>query len=675
MKSHKTIKPNLTLLFILPFMFILGLGSVQAQKKYTTEDPSAIKLYETGKTALVQRDYETASKNFKKALLKDYGFVEAHIQMAKIYKMNFVPKMEQLHYEEAIKHNKSAKRFTVIYYTLGNLYFRQGEYAKSQDMYSQYVESGKGKAAGLKEAKRNLIVCDFAVEAMKDSSRVEPKMMPPQVNMFSAQYFPSLTANEYFMVFTALTGQHNRKVLKDQNGKQIYNEVKRDENVLATRKNEDGEWQAAVSISTNINTQEYSEGATAISGDGRSLILTICNHLDGKGSCDLYSSRRTGDEWTKPVNLGDKVNTQYKETYPTLSPDGRTLYFCSDRPGGKGKLDIWRSQLGEDGWESPDNLGEPINSPGNEISPFIHANDHTLYFGSDYHIGFGGYDNFMSEVTLDSWTKPKNLGYPINTYQDEGTMFISPNGQKGYYSKRLNKAASAEKRQLNIKLFEFDVPADIRPSILAGYAQGEVLDIETNEKLEAKIELYDLTSTKLKLLEMVYSDEEHGDYVVTLNHGGEYALYVTREGYLFQSLNFNFLEDSVQAINLDIYLKPIQVGQSIVLNNMFFETDSYELSSKSETELSRIKAWMEENESRIEISGFTDNVGADSYNQKLSVNRAKAVYKYLVKAGISEGYLTYKGYGKNNPIATNDTEVGRTKNRRIEFKIIAGFDD
>ncbi len=652
---------------------IILLSNIGFAQKYTSEDEAAIKLYEKGKAALVQRDFKTASKNFKKALTKDYEFVEAHIQMGKIYKMNFVPKMEQLHYEKAIEYNSNPKRFTVIYYTLGNLYFRQGEYEKSKQMYEDYVNSGKGKKAGLEEAEKNLKACDYAIDGMKDSSRIAPVMMPPQINMFASQYFPSLTSNQKFMVFTALTGQHNRKALTDQNGREIYNEVKRDENVLVTFQNPDGEWMPAQSISNNINTQEYSEGATAISGDGKSMVMTICDHLDSKGGCDLYYVYRVGNKWSKPENLGDRINTQYKETYPSLSPDGRTLYFCSDRPGGQGKLDIWRSELGELGWSRPDNVGKPINTSGNEISPFIHANNHTLYFGSDQHLGFGGYDNFMSELTAESWTEPKNLGYPINTYEDEGTLFISPNGEKGYFSKRIKQAQSSERHQLNIKIFEFEVPDDIKPSIIAGYAQGHISDLETKDKLEAKVELYNLETHKM--IQKVHSDRKLGDYIVTLNHGGEYALYVTKEGYLFESVNFNYTEGGDDVIQLDIQLKPIEIGQSIILNNLFFETDSYELSIKSETELNQIVEWMEENDSRIEISGYTDNVGTDAYNQTLSLNRAKAVYKYLATKGIDQSYLTFKGYGKNNPIASNDTEEGRQKNRRIEFTIIKGFDD
>ena len=665
------------------FLILFHIANFLLAQKYTTADETAIKLYNEAKTAMVNRDYKTASSKLKKALDKDYKFVEAHIQMAQIYKFNFVPRMEQMHYEKAVEYNGDPKRFTNIYYTLGNLYFKQGKYEESKKMYEDYVNSGKGKEAGLKEAKRNLIACEYAVEAMKDSTIIAPKMMPPQINAFSAQYFPSLTANEIFLVYTAITGAEQKtmappekEMKKSKIPKSDINElfVHQDENVLVSRKDQHGNWTPAVSISKNINSKEYSEGATAISGDGKSIVMTICNHPKGEGGCDLYFSKRKGDDWSVPENLGPKINTTYKETYPTLSPDGRTMYFCSDRPGGKGGLDIWRSQLEEDGWSAPDNVGEPINTEGNEISPFIHANNHTLYFGSDFHIGFGGYDNFMSELTADAWTKPKNLGYPINSYQDEGTLFISPNGKKGYFSKKMGSTDDAVRHKLSVKLFEFDVPNHIKPSILAGYAQGLILDIDTKEKLDASVDLHNLETNKL--LQKVHSDPIKGDYVVTLNHGGEYALYVSREGYLFESVNFNFKEDSTEVIEMDIYLKPIEVGQSIILNNMFFESGSYKLDKKSETELKKIIHWMDENSDvRMEISGYTDDVGSDSYNQTLSLNRAKEVYNYLIKNNISPGYLTYKGYGKEKPIAENTTEEGRRKNRRIEFKIIPGFDD
>ncbi|NJO03022.1 MAG: OmpA family protein [Bacteroidia bacterium] len=341
------------------------------------------------------------------------------------------------------------------------------------------------------------------------------------------------------------------------------------------------------------------------------------------------------------------------------------LYFVSRRAGGKGGQDIWYSQLGEDGkWMPAQNLAE-INTPYEELSPFIHPNGRILFFASDGYPGFGSYDLYQSELVDGKWSDPKNLGYPINNYQEQIGLFITTDGQKGYYSPE-----ETINEQLASLIYEFDVPQEIQPANKSNYVKGVVYDAQTKQKLNARIELFDLT-TDVKQAS-VTSDPENGSYLLVLSQGSEYALEVNRKGYAFKSLTFNYTESqNLEPLEIDIALDPISKGTTFRLNNIFFDYNQYELEEKSQAELDELVKFMKENPGvQGEIAGHTDNIGNPADNQKLSLNRAKAVYDYLVNAGIVPERLRYQGYGATRPDAPNDSEEGRARNRRIEFEIL-----
>jgi outer membrane protein OmpA-like peptidoglycan-associated protein len=288
-----------------------------------------------------------------------------------------------------------------------------------------------------------------------------------------------------------------------------------------------------------------------------------------------------------------------------------------------------------------------------------------LYFSSKGFTGMGGYDIFSSEWELGKWSAPKNLGYPINTADDQVSLFITADGKKGFYSyeqKGVNSYQSI--------LYEFEVPEAIRVKNKSNYITGKVLDIESKIPLTAKVELFDINADSLR--STVTSDSLSGEYLQVLTDGSEYALYVTRPGYLFESLRFDYQESSDRApIQIDIYLKPIKSGTAATLNNIFFDVNKYEIKEKSRTELNKAVSFLSANPTvRVEISGHTDNSGSDSHNQELSKNRAKAVYDYLIQQGIDPDRLRYKGYGAQMPVVPNDSETNRQLNRRIEFKVL-----
>jgi len=395
------------------------------------------------------------------------------------------------------------------------------------------------------------------------------------------------------------------------------------------------------------------------------MIYTACNRSDGIGRCDLYYTTKVGDRWTFPKNMGKPVNSPYRETQPSLTPDGRTLYFSSDRPGGKGQHDIWVSYL-DDGnrWSVPENLGEVINTPGIEMSPFIHPDNQSLYFSSDGHIGLGGYDLFVTRRdSTGKWQKPMNLGYPINTNRDEIGMIVNSRGDKAYYSSDVDKTNGKD-------IYVFDLPVQDRP-VMTTYMKGKVFDADDNQLLRAQFELVDLETGNS--IFRSYSDSITGEFLVSIPVNHNYMLNVSRNGYLFFSENFSLKNTyrSDRPFLKDVPLQPLKAGKRIILKNVFYETDSFALKKESTAELNKVIGLLQANPKiKIEISGHTDNTGTPDYNQKLSENRAKTVAKYLISASVNAERVVAKGYGMNNPVASNDTEEGKAQNRRTELQII-----
>jgi OOP family OmpA-OmpF porin len=492
--------------------------------------------------------------------------------------------------------------------------------------------------------------CIFAEEALKHPLTFNPVLMSNKINKYFIHAYPVLTADQQTFIFSK------------RDGPQLTD----DEDIVVSRK-VNGEWSDPVSISDKINS-EFNEGACTMSADGKVLVFVSCNRKDGLGACDLYISYKKGNDWTIPLNMGPTVNSTAWDSEPTLSADGRTIYFTSERGGGMGLFDIWITTMDESGnWTKARNLGKPVNTEGKEVSPFIHANGNTLYFSSNKHPGMGGYDIFYShKVDSITWTEPVNVGYPINTQMNDASVFISADSKKGFYSvyerkdMRFNKAL----------LYEFDVPKELQEQKLSTYAKGTVYDADTKQKLGAKVELVDL-KTQL-VVQSTKSDSINGDYLMVLTEGSEYALYVSRPGYLFKSIFFDYKDPkNFNPLTLDVYLDPIKAGKGVVLNNIFFATNSYALEDKSKTELDKIVNFLKLNSKvNIEFGGHTDDVGSDKANLDLSLKRAKSVYEYIVSKGISAARLKFKGYGETKPVAPNDSDENRQLNRRIEFVIL-----
>jgi len=543
------------------------------------------------------------------------------------------------------------------YQLLGDLALSYGEYQTALDAFRQLLKVAPKTQKNLAKSERQLRTCEFALDAIKHPIGEAPVALPAPLNGFKFQYFPALTADNRFLLFTGRPAASS--------GEDLY----------ISRQNKDGTLGEPVPISPAINSS-YNEGAGSISGDGKTLVFASCDRPKAIGNCDLYISRRTGNNWSAPVNLGPAVNSTEWDSQPSLSADGRTLYFTSTRRGGQGQEDLYVSRLQPDGtWSLAQNLGTPVNTPGKDMAPFIHASGTTLYYVTDGLVGMGGLDVFRCEQnSAGSWSEPHNLGFPLNTFENEASLFITSDNQRGFCSR--SRATDEPPggfrlmRERPVELYSFAVPGPVKARETSTYTQGRVFDANTKKPLKAEVKLYDLDTDVLT--QFVTSDPEYGDYTVVLNEGHHYAMYAAADKYLLKSLSFDYSDQhSFNPLALDIYLEPVRAGRSVVLNNLFFDTNKYDLKPQSRTELNRLIEFLRQyRDVQIEVSGYTDNVGTHEANLQLSERRAQSVVDYLSGHGISLTRLRARGYAESHALASNDSEVHRRLNRRIELHIL-----
>jgi outer membrane protein OmpA-like peptidoglycan-associated protein len=386
----------------------------------------------------------------------------------------------------------------------------------------------------------------------------------------------------------------------------------------------------------------------------------------GLGSCDLFISYSLGNEkWSTPENMGAPVNSEYWDSQPSLAADGQTIYFISNRPGGKGGADMWKCTKNAQGkWANLTNMGDSVNTAFNEESPFIHPDGKSLYFSSDGWPGMGNKDIFLTRLKSNNqFGTPINLGYPINTDENERDLIVTANGKTAFFSSERNEGSGGQ------DLYYFDLYPAVRP-LPVTYVKGKVFDKGTKKGLRADFELLDL-ETGNKVME-ASSNIGSGEYLICIPSGKNYAMNVSKQGYLFNSENFS-LKDKIDlaTFELNMPLIPIKAGEKVVLKNIFFETGSFKLKDESKAELQKLIVFLTANISlKIEIGGHTDNVGDKKSNEVLSQNRAKAVYDYLVTNMVAPTRLSYKGFGDKQPISTNETDEGKAANRRTEFTVM-----
>ncbi|HNY01728.1 MAG TPA: OmpA family protein [Bacteroidales bacterium] len=546
------------------------------------------------------------------------------------------------------------------------VYFYLGEIAYSKDDFSTAI---KNLEVFTREPEKIKKEEDYArAVSLLDYSRFYLNMVehpvpfdPHVVEGISTpgnEYLPILSPDNQMALYT-------REVKIDPGRNSLTREIRMKEKFYYSSRQDDGRFNEGEEMPDPFNINDNEGGAT-LTADNNTLYYTVCKYDPGRQylNCDIYMSENIGGEWSpiRPVGGGiDHPDTW--ESQPSISADGRVLYFISDRSGGQGGYDIYRTEKNAAGqWQTPVNLGPVINSKGNEKSPFIHPDGKTLYFSSDGWMGLGGYDIFYSRLGNDgTWSKPVNIGYPINSTDDEVGFFVSTDGQQGFFaSNKYNGKGGWD-------LYSFDLYDEARPEKVL-FIKGNVKSELSAEPLKARIELKNIETKKVSEIPM---DTLTGNYVAVAPFNSDYIMTVKKADHVYEAKYISKIDSVFKTpATVDIAMKPIEVNQSYRINDIYFGFNSFELSATSRTILDQLIEFLDENRNiSIQIQGHTDNIGNDADNLKLSEDRAHSVYDYLVEQGIAARRLTYKGFGKSMPVADNQTEEGRAKNRRTVFVI------
>jgi flagellar motor protein MotB/tetratricopeptide (TPR) repeat protein len=617
---------------------------------FHTSSGKALKAYNEGVTAFDYLDYINAEIYFREAISIDKRFYEAYMMLGELMSKRGRYTEASINYKAAVKIDSLF--FKPVFFNLANTEMKSGEYYNALIHFKVYLaQTGMSEKNQIVAAK-SVNNCEFALESMKNPVPFNPVSIGSSINTVDDEYWPSITADGQTLMFT------RQPAITDNPAP--FGQVQEDFYLSSFS---DNSWQKAFNAGSPLNTRQ-NEGAQTLSSNGNYMYFTACDRQGGLGSCDIYFSAFNEGIWSEPSNLRSPVNTSNWESQPSISADGKLLFFSSNRSGGFGGKDLWFSIMNDKNlWTDPVNLGNTINTDGDEMSPFIHFDGRTLYFASDGRTGMGGFDIYMTRMKDDStWTEPQNLGYPINTYNDEMGLVIESGGQKAYFSSIRDKLNGKD-------IFCFDLYESVRPSPVS-YLKGKVYDKETGKLLKANYELINLSTGKVTIKN---STDGTGNFLVCLPSGYNYGINVIKAGYLFYSENFMFegQHTVVEPYIKRISLNPLKVGEKMQLTNVFYEIDSWQLKKESTSELNNLANLLSDNKNIIiEIGGYTDSTGSAEYNLVLSEKRALSVVNYLIDKGISPDRLKYNGYGDTSPIGDNVTIEGRKLNRRTEAKII-----
>lgn len=670
---------------LLTFLFLALISNSCAtygQMKYSTSNKKAIRLFEEGRDMPGNSiDRQTNTPNYRgglqlleQAIAKDPKFWEAHMVAGEFCEiMGDYPNAIK-HFESAISINPNHSPTGSTYFYLANLQNAVGDYEKSNKNLDLFTKNRNANPQLVKQAYSLQSSNNFAIQALKNPTSFNPINIGPGINTADHEYFPTITVDGKTILFT--------RRIKDE---RVQGPIKEQEDFFVSDLNDRNMWGTAIAMPKNINTIN-NEGAPTIGADGRSLVFVACpdasgeyygENRTGKGSCDLFFTKKLGSRWTDPINIPGNINSFHWETQPSLSADGKTLYFVRGIRGRNQteNSDIYFSRLQADGsWGTPERLPDIINTPFEEESVLIHPDGKTLYFASRGHVGMGGSDLFVSRMDENgNWTKPVNLGYPINTKFDENSLMVSPDGEIAFFASDRSGGFGG------LDIYYFTLPEEMRPTKTL-YFEGMVFDILTRQPVPGKFQLIDLKTGK----EVVISEADKitGEFMVSLPINREYALNVTYPGYSFFSKNFNMtVTENQEAVHMDIPMVPITNDAPVLLANVFFDLGKSTLRPESSVELDKLVEFLLKNPTvKIELGGHTDTRGDDKENLKLSNDRAKAVYNYVINKGINAQRLSYKGYGESKPIISDadiakmssekEKEAAHQSNRRTEYKIV-----
>lgn len=613
-----------------------------SQSFLSSKNKKAIKYFKQSESLIRQRNYIEAENLLQKALKKDENFKEAILLLGDVYRDQFKYDEAINIYEELI--DKDSTFYPAVYYFIADLYLIEEEFDKAISSYTTYLKMQRENPERALLAEFGYEKAAFAKNAIENPICVNIKRLDTSINTTNEEYINFVNHDGNYMVFTR----------KDYGDLGLASSYFR-EYFMESYKI-DGKWQTPKEIL--IPNSQGNTGGMSLSFDGKKMYFTACNWPKGKGSCDIYTSSNQSGKWSAASPLSSSINSNFWDSQASISADGNTIYFASRRAGGKGGSDLWKSELLDNGnWSPPINLGDSINTAGNEMAPYIHPDGRTLYYSTDGTIGMGGFDLlFSGKDFANQWQKGKNLGYPINTKYDEISIFPAIDGSKAWISS--NRSADSS----FYDIYTMDMINDIKPEKIIVF-KGKVIDKASRKPLQSTIEITELKT--VKLFSISESDKGDGSFMSVLFPQRQYAFNISKSGYFFYSstLNITAKEDIEQEKVFE--LVKIEKGLSVNLNNIYFDTDKSTLKEESLPELKKLVKLLKQNpEISILIEGHTDNVGLDDYNLELSEKRAKSVEEFLILNGISKNRLSHIGRGSKYPVSDNSSEKGRSLNRR-----------
>jgi flagellar motor protein MotB len=636
-------------LIIVMLLLINGAGA-QSYLKLSSKNKKALKYYHQAEESFKARENEKALIYLVKAVDKDEKFIEAWL-----LKGDVLTELKQ--YGQAINAYENATVidsdfFPPVWYFLGELYYETGLYEKSVKALNYFVGQEGISADQKNMALEQLHIAEEALRIMSNPLEVQVTCLDTFVNSPVDEYINFVEAGNKRLIFTRKdsVGQTGRAGARYQ--ERFYYADKHD-SLWSASKIWPVRW-----------AEELNAGGMSLTADGFEMYFTGCGWPGSFGGCDLYHSKYRAGAWQSPVNLGRAVNSSAWDSQPYVSADGRMLLFSSSRPGGLGGSDIWMSvKLKKGEWSIPVNLGDSINTPGNEMAPFLYADNQTLLFSSDGWPGLGKQDIFIARKNdAGLWSKAVNVGFPVNSKDAEINMIYSLDGKQAWLSSDRNGGS--------FDIFQLPVYKEIEPGKIF-YFEGKVLDAKSLKPVEAKVMLTDeVTGVTLVTKN---SQPEDGNFLVVLKPGLSYGFNIVASGYLFYSERITPVDSLSMAedLNKDFLMIPVKKGNAVVLENLYFDVDSSQLKPSSYAELKKLIFFLKVNpDVKIEIAGHTDDSGDATYNMELSKLRAKSVYDYLLKKGIAPERLKYRGYGNTQPVVDNTTPAGKARNRRVVMVIL-----
>lgn len=634
--------------------FLIPIAS-EAQTAPTNVEPDIILEYsQIAEKSFEHGDYNKSLTYFLKvdslmpnqaAVLYDIGICYLNTN----YKRKALPYLEKV---KKMKYQEDD-----LDYELGQAYHYNLRFDDALKSFQEYLtlvlkDSVKEEYI-IKDVRRRIQICHNAKELVKDSIPIEIANVGHGVNTKFDEYVPVVSADLNTMYFTSRRHGSNAKIHKD--GKHY-------EDIFKSVKDKDGNWGKASVIHYPLNGPDH-DACIGITPDAQTMFLFRTRSNDPyKGH--VYVSKLKGNVWGTPEKLGSNINTKKGwESSVSISQDLKRLYFSSDRPGGFGGLDIWYSDLdANQEWGPAKNAGAAINTEYDEDSPFIHFDNKTLFFSSRGHNTMGGFDVFSSVYSTfdNAFGKPRNLGYPINTTEDDMYFVYSADGSKGFMS-MVDRDDSYGERDI----YQVNRPHNSKSMVVV---KGTIVDDEHGTPIESKITVTDLETNASRTYN---SNSATGKYVLALDFGKNYAIQFEAKGYIFHSENVQVSNPEVIfADTRSFRLQKVKKGNTLVVNNLFFDYNKADLKQESFPELEKLRQFMKENDRiYIEISGHTDSIGADTYNIKLSERRAMSVKTHLIGHGIAHERIRTIGHGESKPLASNKTEDGRRQNRRVECLI------